>query len=121
MAAEPEAYSPDNVMPFLQSVLGACSITKTVLGAYDLMPRDPDERDHDYRGDMERMRSLCESLDVAPKSLADLERLLDMLDRFVIQGRRFTSAQASEALPLNRRYVAWVTSTFFGPPDEGGE
>jgi len=121
MAAEPEAYSPDDVMPFLQSVLGACSITKTVLGAYDLIPPDPDDRDKDYRGNVEQMRALCDSLDVAPEGLADLERLLDILDRFVTQGRRVTSAQASEAVPLNRRYVAWVTATFLGPPDEDGE
>lgn len=107
----------DSPIEFLQSVLGACSITKTVIQAYGLISPDPNELSKDYRADLDRMRQLCRESAVEPERLADLEALLDLFDRFVEQGRRVTMEQQTSAEKLNRSYVNWCEETFFDHPN----
>ena len=102
----------ENVMPFLKAILGACSITKTVLGAYDRIPPDPDDRDDDYRADMAKMRVLCLDLDLEESGIESLEKLLDLRDLFVNQGRQASAAQAEFAGQLRDTYLDWIFANF---------
>jgi hypothetical protein len=105
----------DSPLAFLQGVLGACSITKSVLQYNGYTDPDPDEKQNDYRADLTRMRELCSAKEIPQTRLADLEGLLDMMDQFVAQGRRATVAQERRAQSLNRDYVTWCASAFSLP------
>ena len=112
-----EAYV-NNPTGFLQNVLGACSITKTVLQAHERIPPDPDERLTDYRGDLDRMVQLCRDLALTTERLSDLRSLIYLHDQFLLQDRRATAEQEALAETLNRSYVAWCLSEFFEPAGE---
>lgn len=103
----------DDPMPFIKNVIGADSITKAILHAYELTPPDPEERDNDYRTHLALMEQLCQESAIVPTPLADLKSLLDMMDQFVAQGRRVTQEQEASAELLRQRYVAWCLDTFF--------
>jgi hypothetical protein len=98
----------------VQTVIGAFSITKTVLNLHGGIQFDPDDEDDDFDSFLPMMENLCGAMGIPPIGLNDYKSLLDLRRRAVITRGEITPADVEYAEALRNRYVNWVYDFFPG-------
>jgi hypothetical protein len=106
--------SPDDSLApsrdFVLDVMGAFSITKTVLGVYGILP--PDSDDAEYGQWVVLLGQLCKDLQFSDSGVDDLAIIWQLREEWLAQGRRVSANQSSMAEKLNRKFGSWIVNTF---------
>jgi hypothetical protein len=96
-------------MEYLQVLFGAHSITKTVIGYYNLIDGDEDDETKLY----DLMNSICQSENIKSDQLSLLKKIFDLIIEFRNNRNQVISSEQLESTKqLCGNYVNWVFSSF---------